>query len=57
MPRMQPHEAVTILTPAVPLSQLLLSVVTMIVAGAYNLRAAHNMARIVRESRPQEADV
>jgi type IV secretory pathway VirB2 component (pilin) len=45
---MQIHEAlITILTPAGPLGQIL-PILTIIVAGAYNLRAAHNLARAVR---------
>jgi hypothetical protein len=41
---------VTILTPTVPLGELLTTVIAAVVAGAFNMRAANNMAQVVRRS-------
>jgi hypothetical protein len=41
---------VTILTPSRPIGQLVTLMITALVAGAFNMRAARNMARVVRRS-------
>jgi hypothetical protein len=47
----QLQEALVIFfTPPVPIGQLLTTLVTALVAGAFNMRAARNMAEIVRRS-------
>jgi hypothetical protein len=41
---------VTILTPSRPVAQLFTMMITAVVAGAFHMRAARNMARVVRRS-------
>ena len=45
---MEVHEALTALfTPSMPLGQLFTAVATVLIAGAFNMRAARNMAKAV----------
>jgi len=50
----QPHEAITILPQATTSLADLLPIATILLAGIFNWRAAHNMARTVRESLRQQ---